>query len=237
MVPQNAFGSGTERHYRPPVVFQFNHDHAQWDRILDKVVTTSGRIDFDQLKKNTALLRKYVNSIQSVARTEFYEFNQDEKNAFLINAHNALFLKQLLESGQNLLTLNDSTKIEMFGDTISVADFHQKFIRRRISDPRAFLALSCLKPSCPAIYSKAIHPERIESQIEEVTVAFFKDRKRNYYSSSDKELVLSTFLKKFEYEITKKYGSMGSFASSYMSSNQEFRRRARVGLIKIKYQD
>lgn len=239
MAPHHALGSGTERYYRPPVVFQFNHDHAQWSQILGKVVTTNGRVDLDQLKRNAAILRKYVDSIQSVARTEFYEFTQDEKTAFLINAHNALFLKQLLESGdqKGLLVLDDSTKIEMFGDTISVSDFHQKFIKRRISDPRAFLALSCLKPSCPAIYSKAIHPERVESQIEEITVEFFRDKGRNYYSSSDKALVLSAFLKKFEYEITKKYGSMGSFASRYMSSNQEFRRRARVGLIKIKYQD
>lgn len=239
ILPIKALGSGTERHYSPPVVFQFNHDHAQWSQILAKVIASDGHIDLDQLKKNSALLRKYVDSIQSVARTEFYGFSQDEKTAFLINAHNSLFLKQALESddARNFLALSDGTKIEMFGDTISIADFYQKFIKRRISDPRAFLALFCLKPSCPAIYREAIRSEKVESQIEEIATAFFKDRGRNHYSSVEKSLILSAFLKKYEYEIVKKYGSMGSFASSYMSSNQEFRRRARVGLIKIKYQD
>ncbi len=234
-----ALGSGTERHYRPPAVFQFNHDHAQWSQILGKVVTSNGRIDFDQLKKNAAPLRKYVDSIQSVARTEFYEFSQGEKTAFLINAHNSLFLRQLLEGGdpKSFLVLEDNTKIEMFGDRITVADFYQKFIKRRISDPRGFLALICLKPGCPAICREAIHPEKVESQIEEIATAFFRDKGRNYYSRTENALILSAFLKKFEYEITKKYGSVGSFASSYMSSRQEFRRRARVGLIKIKYQD
>ena len=239
ILPNNALGSGTERHYRPPVVFQFNHGHAQWSQFLGKVITSGGKIDIDQMRKNAPLLNKYVDTIQSVARTEFYEFSQNEKTAFLINTHNSLLLKSILESDdpKTVLGLDAGRKIEIFGDAISVSDFFQKFIKRRISDPRAFLALFCLRPNCPVLYREAIQPEKVESQIEEITVSFFRDKGKNRYFSTDKSLVLSAFLKTYEYEIVKKYGSVGSFASIYMSSNQEFRKRARIGLIKVKYQD
>lgn len=238
-LPNNALGSGTERHYRPPVVFQFNHVHAQWNQLLGKVIISGEKIDIDQLRKNASLLNKYVDTIQSVPRHEFYEFSQSEETAFLINAHNSLLLKSILESDdpKTVLSLDANRKIDIFGDAISVSDFFQKFIKRRISDPRAFLALFCLRPNCPALYRDAIQPERLESQIEEITALFFRNKGKNRYFFSHKTLVLSAFLRTYEYEIMKKYGSIGYFASTYMSQNQEFRRRARTGLIKVKYQD
>ncbi len=239
ILPIQAFGSGTERYYSPPVAFQFNHDHVQWNQVLGKVVTIEGKIDLDQLKKNAPLLKKYSDAVQSVARTEFYGFSPNEKTAFLVNAHNVLLLKAMLESDdpKNFLGFDKSKKIEIFADTMSVDDFFQKYIKRRISDPKALLALFCLEPSCPGLLREAIHPEKVESQIEEITSIFLRDTKKNSYSPSDKVLILSPILKKYEYEILRKYGGVGSFVTLYMSSDQELRKRARIGSVKIKYRD
>lgn len=238
--PYRAFASGTEYYQEPIRAFQFNHSHEKWDVLLRRVVTadSTGRksIDFIALKKNRPLLNAYIEAIESVALTEFRDFSQNEQAAFLVNAFNSLTLRDSLTGEATApRTLDPNSKIMIFSDPYTVNEFIQKFIKRRISDPRALLALMCFEPACPDPFPQALIPDKISAQIDENTSAFMLDKSKNSFDKASKVLRLSSVLRKYEPEFEKKFGGVAAFSGKYLIADQVLLWRAKAGALKVEY--
>lgn len=237
---RQATASGTEYYQEPVRAYQFNHDHGKWEALLRKIIisNTSGRksIDFSILKKNRRLLDGYIEAVESVALTEFRDFSQNEQAAFLINSYNAFTLRDSLAGdASGPRTLGPNSKIVIFSDTYTVNEFIQKFIKRRISDPRAFLALMCFEAACPDPYSQALIADKVSVQIEENTSTFMLDKSKNSFDKAAKVLRVSSVLRKYETEFEKKYGGVAAFSGKYLISDQVLLWRAKAGALRVEY--
>jgi hypothetical protein len=234
-----VFGSGTE--YFEPQAFQFNHSHSKWAELLEKVIipdSQSGqnRLDLASLKRNRKLLDAYIESLESVALTEFNDFSKNEQTAFLVNAFNAFLLTANLNDSLGAArTLDLSTKITIFSDSFSVSDFTTKFLKRKLSDPRAFLALICFDRGCPSPHRKALVPENLEVQLIELISRFMSDKSKNYFDRASNRIFLSPLFKKYESEFAKKYGSLRAFAGAYFILQPGLSRTGRMGTRKIEF--
>lgn len=239
-LPSFVFASGTE-YYEPPRSFQFNHSHEKWNEVLKKVITseslqTNTQIDMEALKRHIRFLDAYIESVESVALTEFNGFSKTEQLAFLVNSFNALTLAASLRAGTNPpQALKGDAKLTIFSETISVADFTQQFMKKRISDPRAFLAFLCFDPGCPAPYREALAPDKLEGQLEQITSSFLADRSKNLFDKNSNRILLSPVFRKYEAEITKKYGSLSAFVGRYLIKDPILLMKARAGTLKVDY--
>ena len=240
MQPFHAFASGTEYYQEPVRSFQFNHDHGKWENLLRNILVNDGlgrkSVDVSILKRNRRQLDAYIESVESVAATEFREFSQNEQTAFLINAYNALTLREsLVDERAGLRTLASNSQIAIFSETYTADEFMRKFIRRRISDPRAFLALFCFDPGCPEMFPQALVPDKISAQIEQITTTFMLDKSRNTFDKESKVLRLSPILKRYEAEFDKKYGGVSAFSGKYLISDPILLWRAKAGTLRVEY--
>jgi hypothetical protein len=48
-----------------------------------------------------------------------------------------------------------------------------------MDEPRIHFAINCASASCPTLWNKAFQEKQMESQLTEVTQAFFKDKSKN----------------------------------------------------------
>lgn len=239
---QSAYGSGTEYYSAPePQAFQFDQSHTKWAELLEKVIIRNPKpgqneLDTTALKKNRKLLDAYLESVESVALTEFNDFSKTEQTAFIVNAFNAFSLAATLkDSMSSLKTLDSTARVTVFSDSYSASEFTAKFIKRRLADPRALLALYCFDQGCPAPYKEALVPEKLEVQLTGVISSFMSDRSKNNFDSASKRIFLSPVFKKYESEFAKKYGSLGAFAGKFLISDPSILRKARSGMIRIEF--
>lgn len=237
-----VFGSGTERRPRPAPQFHFNQDHALLGQILSNVVREdhpNGGINLETLKKNAPLLKKYIGGIQTVVRTEFYEFSKEQKHAFLLNAYNAFFLNYLMtsEGAVSVFEFPENEKIEIFHDEMSAKEFLRDWAYRKIDDPKYLIGFLCLKRNCPEPIGEAFVSDKIDLQIRTVLVGYLRDKSKNFYNPATKELVLADLFKKYETPIVRKYRFMGAFVAPYMDLDLNTRRRSQIGLVKVKYRN
>lgn len=235
-----AHGSGTERKVRRYEIPRIDHSYVRWNEVLSQFILASeSRFNLNRIGDIQSQLKKELDVIRAVPLSEFNGFSENEKTSFLVNAHNILFIDALSQDSnpQAFTIFKQNHKLEIFGEEISSYLFKEKFLRRGIVNPRAYLALFCLRQSCPKPYNKALSPENLDSQLREITSQFLTDKKRNYYDSQKKILFLSPIIKDYENEIIRTSGYISAFVAEHVFSDLKLRQSALLGKIKIKYRD
>ena len=232
-----SFASGTERQIPRIKLFQYNHNHEKFKELTSKLSQgnlRSEKIDLKLLRSNRKILESYLESIQSVAQSEFREYNDQEKTAFLVNVYNAYTLYSLLEkNSSDLINLNPTDGIEIFGDQLTVQDFEMKFLKKRISDPRALFALFCFDSLCPSVNMKVLTAESLSSQIDEITKNFLMDTQKNRFDEKTKTLYLSPFFKKYKSEFSRHYQSPELFVAKNLMNKPKQIMKVKYGEIRV----
>lgn len=200
--------------YHPPSVFQLSHQHETLSQVLVGVITPQKTppLDLDRLSQKRSLLKSYLDASQSVARTEYDDFNERQKIAYLVNLHNALLLESIVKNGNTSGTrsFNDADSVRLFSDDITYLKF-RLYLERKIADPRAMLALFCFEPKCPTPHRAALTEVDLVDTLTEISVKFLNDRSKNFYDDKKNEIVLSPVIKKYESAITRRYGGVRDF--------------------------
>jgi hypothetical protein len=189
--------------------------------------------------KDRILLNKSIKSIQAVPRHEFDQFSREQKIAFLINAYNVFFVAARLKSQhpKTFKQFEPKYKINIFFNSIDASDFVKTFLSPILADPAVLFALFCLNKKCPSLYGEALTADRLESQANQIAEKFLRDRTKNYYSAAHNSMILSPTVREFEYEILIKHRRVGNFVASYLFDDPKLLRLAKMGVIKVRYED
>ncbi len=228
-------------------ISSFDQSHSLWNKVLKGYVIVEGPtswVQYSTLKKNPEELNQYLSQLESVTKTDFSRFSENEKLAFLINAYNALTVKLILDhyplkSIKDLGGLFSSAwKIKfftLFGEKHRLDDIEHKMIRKAFNEPRIHSVLVCAAKSCPGLRNEAFTASRLDEQLDNATITFLRDPKRNYFDANARVIYLSSIFKWYGDDFDKKYGSIKAFIAPRIAKNPTEETMIRNDATVIKY--
>lgn len=177
-------------------------DHKDYDALLKKYVDDDGLVNYADLKKDRASLRKYLSKLEKNAPND--NWSQDEKLAYWINAYNAYTLDLIIQHYpvESIKDIGSTIKIpfvstawdikfiEIAGEKYDLNNIEHGIIRKRFEEPRIHFALVCAAVSCPKLRNEAYFADTLDEQLTAAAKDFLSNPKKNNIKNS-KEAELS----------------------------------------------
>lgn len=207
-----------------------NFDYTSYNNLLKKHVSVKGNVNYDLLKKNQTSLDAVIKQFDNMQPNE--KWTNNEKLAYYINLYNVYTLKAVIDnypttSIKNIDNVWDKNFIPSGKDKISLGDVEHKILRK-MNEPRIHFAINCASFSCPNLLNKAFLPETIDSQLNEVSIAFVNDKTKNTITTNEVNLskIFDWFTGDFETKQTSLIDFLNKFATTKIDKKA-----------KIKYQE
>jgi hypothetical protein len=199
--------------------------HQLFGQLLQKYVSTDGRVDYRGFLQEKKVLEKYLNLL-SQNPPDRNTWSQEEQLAYWINAYNAFTVKLIIDHYPiqsirdikpkfNIPLFNTVWHIEFFeigGKPASLDEIEHKILRKEFDEPRIHFAINCASFSCPVLLNEAFLPEKLELQLENAAINFINDPQRNRIEEGKVEI--SEIFSWFKEDFTKK-GSVIDYLNQY----------------------
>lgn len=209
-------------------VLQAKPLHESWNTLLAQHVSPinkghSTSVDYQGFLAQRSQLKDYLKDLEQVSQSDFDQWSDNKKLAFLINAYNAWTVELILTEYPDLKSIRDlgsffrspwaKSFIPLLGDTYSLDDIEHELIRgdNKYQEPRIHFAVNCASIGCPALREEAYDESRLDNQLEEQTQRFLSDTSRNYIQ--DKQLYLSSIFKWYKGDFEKGFRGANSLES------------------------
>lgn len=202
-----------------PALASAEGEHEQFTTLLAKHVK-EGRVDYAALQAGPAPLDRYLDFLASVPKSEFSQWDQPRRLAFLINAYNAWTLRLIVdhypvggikEIGSLLRGPWDRPLVRLFGETLTLNKLEHGIIRPEYAEPRIHFALVCAAKSCPILRSEAYTGPRLEAQLLDQTRHFLATPSKNRVDSQARVVHLSPIFKWYGGDFEVSGGSVLAF--------------------------
>lgn len=209
-------------------VLQAKPLHESWNTLLAQHVSPinkghSTSVDYQGFLAQRSQLKDYLKDLEQVSQSDFDQWSDNKKLAFLINAYNAWTVELILTEYPDLKSIRDlgsffrspwaKSFIPLLGNTYSLDDIEHELIRgdNKYQEPRIHFAVNCASIGCPALREEAYDESRLDNQLEEQTQRFLSDTSRNYIQ--DKQLYLSSIFKWYKGDFEKGFRGANSLES------------------------
>lgn len=213
----------------------FDQRHATWTGLLAKhvVVLDGGKaslVDYGGMAQDSAALKTYLRSLETVTESEFLTWAKAEQLAFLINAYNAHMIELVLTRYPDIRSVWDFGRVlnnpfktrffKLFGRDCSLDMIEHDTIRARgvYDDPRVHFAVNCASAGCPMLREEAYVGERLDAQLEQQTRRFLGERSRNRFDAASGQLQMSEIFRWYADDFERGYRgtrSVRHFLSAY----------------------
>ncbi len=205
--------------------------HDLFNNILQKHVDSEGWVNYDGIKADRAKLNQYLQLVSANAPNDQF-WTKDEQLAYWINAYNAYTIDLILKyyplnsirdigSSIQVPFVNspwDIKFIEIGDQKFDLNSLEHSIIREKFNEPRIHFAVNCASFSCPILRNEAYVAEKLDAQLQEQTIKFINDSKRNKLDK--KESQLSMIFSWYQSDFTKN-GTLKDFINLYSSTKLE----------------
>lgn len=169
----------------------YDLDHSDWDELLKKFVAPNGLVDYKGLQSERESLQRYLYMLSENPPTEYWTV--EELLVYYINIYNAYTVELILENYpvESIKDINGpwTRGIVAVGNKNLSLGGIENGILRKMNEPRIHFAINCASISCPKLLNEAFVPERIDEQLDRVTIEFINGNKNDI---SEDEAVLSS---------------------------------------------
>jgi Protein of unknown function, DUF547 len=186
----------------------FDHGYAQWNALLAKHVSwnaagVASSVAYKGFAADRAELKKVLDDFSAVSKAQYDGFRRDEKLAFLINAYNAYTVELILSKYPDLKSIRDLGSLvqspwkrkffKLLGEERHLDNVEHDMIRAPgvFDEPRIHVVVVCASIGCPALRPEAVTAAKLESQLEDSTRRFLRDKTRNRYNKATGKLEVS----------------------------------------------
>lgn len=208
----------------------FDHNHTKFNEVLQKY-TKAGSIstlfDYKNLSNDKQKFISYLNDLENLSKSEFDKFTNDQKLAFWINAYNAYTIQLIIKNypvdsikdikaGGLLSAFSSPWKIKfikLLGKELTLDNIEHDIIRKNFSEPRIHFAVNCASMGCPSLRNEAFVASKLEEQLQDSSLKFLTNEKKNRIDPKKKKVYLSKIFKWYGSDFDKKYGSYLNFIS------------------------
>ncbi|MGB3547838.1 MAG: DUF547 domain-containing protein [Saprospiraceae bacterium] len=193
-------------------------DHAAFDALLRKYVSSAGKVNYTGLKKEESKLDAYLAELaESIPQSDW---GRSASLAYWINAYNAFTIKRILKA-YPLKSIKDldggdpwSVKwITLEGKKYSLNQIENDIIRPRYSEPRIHFAVNCAAVSCPPLADKAFTSANLNSLLEQRAKAFINNDRYNQITADAAEVS-----KVFDW-YGKDFGNLRNYLNKYATTD------------------
>ena len=208
--------------------------HSSWNALLNRHVTSEGKVNYDGFKSDVAELDKYLKLIGGNEAKPGW--SQTEKKAFWLNAYNAWTIKLVLERYPVNSIKDVSAKpwdkrfIKIGANTHTLNDIENKIIRRQFKDARIHFAVNCAAISCPKLSNKAFTGLNVEKELDRLTKAFFKS---SNVKLDEKSAELSKIFEWYADDFIQESESVLKFVAQY--SEMKFHPKVKVSYLEYNW--
>ncbi len=227
----------------PAEAVSFDHRHSTLTAILTNEVH-NGRVDYASLKKSPAALERYLDTLAAVLRTDFDQWNEDQRLAFLINLYNATTLRLIVDH-YPVASIKDiggffgspwkQKVVHVFGTTTTLDAVENEMIRRDHHEPRVHFALVCAAKGCPPLRSEAYTADRLGLQLDDQARTFLAQPEKNRIEVEARVAHLSPIFKWYAEDFEKKSGAALKFIEPFLPEKQ--RLAVAKGGFKVRFTD
>ncbi|MEP6607616.1 MAG: DUF547 domain-containing protein [Burkholderiaceae bacterium] len=186
----------------------FDHSHAGWDALLRKHVRllsdgNASRVQYAGFAEDRVALAAYLKAVSDVTPAQYSSWNKPQQFAFLANAYNALTVEKILTRYPNLKSIRDFGTVfgnpwkdrffTLLGKQQHLDGIEHEMLREPgvFNDPRVHVAVNCASVGCPMLGSRALIPEKLDAQLDDLLARFMSDRSRNRFNAQSRTVELS----------------------------------------------
>ncbi len=218
------------------VHFGQSFDQSAFDKLLKEYVNEKGMVNY----KGFAESNEFMEYLKRIAAADISGFDKNEKLSFLINAYNALVIKNVIDhpgikSPMQVRGFFDDIEFEVFGEDLTLNELEYDYVLK-IEPVLSHFGLVCAAVSCPKLLREIYKPEKVYEQLEANARDFLNNKYKNRLDKENKTLYLSEIFKWFEKYFTGKYGSVLNFVKKYMNeADKKFLEENEVDIEFIRY--
>ncbi len=151
--------------------------HQPFDQLLQKYVV-NGLVKYDDLhraKKDVALLRDYVHSLEQINPEKM---NKKEALAYWINLYNAVTLRLIIDNypvgsikdiGGIFSSPWKKKLVIVNGKNLTLNQIENEIIRPKFKDARIHFALNCASIGCPPLAAHAYQAGSLDRQLDKAS--------------------------------------------------------------------
>ncbi len=210
----------------------FDHEHSAFGALLTRhvVVATEGHssaVRYTDLAAERTALQAYLQSLSSVAPSEYAGWTKPQRLAFLINAYNAFTLDLVLTRYPALASIKELGSLfqspwkrrffTLLGEERSLDDIEHGMIRApgAFDEPRIHVAVVCASIGCPMLRPEAFVAARLEAQLEDSMRRFLADPARNRYDAANGKLRVSRIFDWYRKDFEQGHGGFDSLKATF----------------------
>ena len=189
-------------------------DHQEWNTLLEKHVSSTGKVDYVGFKNDIVALQSYLDILANNLPNK--SGSKNATLAYWINAYNAFTVKLILDnypvkSIKDIKKPWDQEFIMLENRAYSLGEIEHKILRK-MNEPRIHFAINCASYSCPNLLNEAYTEAKMDKQLESLAVSFINDKTKNKITKEYIEIsrIFNWFSGDF-----KKEGSLIDFLNRY----------------------
>lgn len=167
----------------------FDHSYAKWDKVLKTFVSVktdgnSSQVKYGELAGKRTELDAYVTDVEGVSKAEYDKWTDLQKQAFLLNAYNALAIKLILDN-KTPKSIKDIGGIfwspwnkkffKLFGSESSLDGIAHGLLRAQFNNCRFNFALNMAAVGSPMLRNEPYLAEKLNEQLEDAARRFLSD--------------------------------------------------------------
>jgi Protein of unknown function, DUF547/Radical SAM superfamily len=155
--------------------------YEPWDRLLRRVTSPEGRVDYERLLEHRALLDEFLTLLAAASPESHARLfpTTEDGLAYWINAYNAFTLAGIAE--EYPITSVWKTRDGQFfqrrrhlagGRAVSLDDIEHTILRSGFREPRIHFAINCASNGCPPVRPEAYRGEGLRDTLRRATETF-----------------------------------------------------------------
>lgn len=172
--------------------------HKEWDELLKKHVTTSGKVNYKGFINDSEKLNTYLKKLEKNPPKN--EWKKNDVMAYWINAYNAYTVKlicdnypvkSIKEIGGKIPFVNSTWDIKFInidGEEMDLNNIEHGKLRKQYKDARVHFALVCASKSCPILRNEAYTASKLDAQLKDQAENFLQDTFRNKVDKTNPKL-------------------------------------------------
>jgi len=171
-------------------VWAFEYD--SYSDVLKNYVDNDGFVNYSALKDNADSLNKFIDQIKTLDKTNFENWQEEEKIAFWINVYNAIalkivsdhypikpdFIQKMFYPENSIRQINGSMngiKFKVMGDKITLDKIEKSILIKEYREPRVLVALVCAALGCPPLRNEPYNGDNLDYQLNDQARRFLAE--------------------------------------------------------------
>ncbi len=194
-----------------PLPGRFDRSYADWNHLLTTHLRADG-LDYAAVAADRTGLERAVMNLERVGADEFAGWPPAERLAYLINAHNIMAVRQIVERWPaRRSVVRNAREVELLGRHWSLRELAEAAMSRDYNEPRAIFLLNWGERGCAPLPEVAAMGQNLPTLLDRQTRRVINDERYARFDWTRRRAELTPLLSEYRENFERIYGSLWVF--------------------------